>query len=56
MREQSSGHWAWGMSKWRPRLSRGALADGGADALGVDESMREVGLSVRGPPGLGYAE
>ena len=29
-----------------------ALADGGADAPGVDESMREVGLSVLRPSGL----
>ena len=34
-------------------IEQGALADGVADALGVDEAMREVGLSVFGPPGLG---
>ena len=36
-------------------IEQGALADGVADALGVDEAMREVGLSVGGPPGLGAA-
>ena len=34
-------------------IEQGALADGVVDALGVDEAMREVGLSVFGPPGLG---
>ena len=34
-------------------IQQGALADGVADAFGVDEAMREVGLSVFGPPGLG---
>ena len=34
-------------------IEQGALADGVADALGVDQAMREVGLSVFGPPGLG---
>ena len=33
-------------------IEQGALSDGVADALGAHEAMREVGLSVFGPPGL----
>ena len=36
-----------------PEIEQGALTDGIFDALGVDQAMREVGLSVLGPPGLG---
>ena len=36
-----------------PEIEQGALTDGASDALGVDEAMGEVGLSVLGPPGLG---
>ena len=45
---------------WRrpagPAAPRRGARSGVADALGVDEAMREVGLSVRGPPGFGCAE
>ena len=52
MREQSSGHWGLGNVEVASEIEQGALADGVADALGVDEAMREVGLSVFGPPRL----
>ena len=53
MRAHNGGHWAWGMSKWRPRLSRVRCRTVSSDALGVHEAMGEVGFSVLGPPGLG---
>ena len=53
MREHNSGHCAWEMFEVASEIEQGALADGVVDALGVDEAMREVGLSVFGPPGLG---
>ena len=34
-------------------IEQRALTDGASDALGVDEAMGVVGLSVLGPPGLG---
>jgi hypothetical protein len=34
-------------------VEEGALAHGAAEAFGVHQAMREVGLSVLGPPGLG---
>ena len=34
-------------------IEEGALAHGAAEAFGVHQAMREVGLSVLGPPGLG---
>ena len=53
MRVHNSGHCAWGMSKVAAEIEQGALAHGLSDALGVDQAMGEVGLSVLGPPGLG---
>ena len=34
-------------------IEQRALTNGAPDALGVDEAMGVVGLSVLGPPGLG---
>ena len=34
-------------------VEEGALAHAAAEAFGVHEAMREVGLSVLSPPGLG---
>ena len=36
-----------------PEVEQGALAHGAAEAFGVDEAMREVGLTVGGAAGLG---
>ena len=36
-----------------PEIEQRALTDGVSDALGVDEAMGEVGLSVLGAAGLG---
>ena len=52
MRAHNGGHWTWGMSKWRPRLSRVRWRTVFPDALGVHQAMGEVGFSVLGPPGL----
>ena len=36
-----------------PEIEQGALTDGSSDALGVNQAMGAVGLSVLGPPSLG---
>ena len=53
MRVHSSGPLLAGDVEVAPEIEQRALPNGVSDALGVDEAMGEVRLSVFGSPGLG---